>query len=398
MPGSEVIGIEEKKEIMDVLETGVLFRYNHDVQRKGIWKAREFEQEVVRYTGAKHALLCSSGSAAVALAMAAVRLGVGDEVIVPPFTYVATIEAVLNAGAIPVFAEIDETMCLSPEGIEAAITPRTKAVCLVHMCGALPKMDEIIAVCQKHNLILVEDSAQAMGAWYKGRSAGTFGKVGCYSLDFFKIITAGEGGVVLTNDTECYENAHMYSDHGHDHIGDNRGMEQHPVLGANYRTSELHAALALAQIRKIDYLLAQQRKHKQVLLDKVMANFPQIQLRHIPDDSGDSATFLSFFMPDEHSALTAHKALAANGISHNYWYINMYHYLRNWDHIKEMRTLSKLPIELYQVPQDYATLVLPKTEALMKRLISVQIRVTWTDEQLDVLCQKLNKIFAEALA
>src|SRR6187402_736134 len=144
MPGSELFGAEERKEIADILETGMLFRYNHDAQRAGHWKARDFETEVRNITGAKYAHAMSSGSAAIATALAAAGIGTGDEVIVPPFTFIASVEAVLFIGAIPIFAEIDETLCLSAAGIEKALTPKTKGVCLVHMCGGNADMDPIM--------------------------------------------------------------------------------------------------------------------------------------------------------------------------------------------------------------------------------------------------------------
>jgi len=215
MPGTELFGKEEKKEINDVLETGILFRYNHEAQRNDIWKARDFENEVKKLLGAKYAHAVSSGSTAVSCALASAGIGAGDEVIVPPFTFIASVEAVLFAGALPVFAEIDETLCLSAKGIKAAITPKTKAVLLVHMCGGMAQMDEIMAVCKEHNLTLVEDAGQAFAASYKGTSVGLFGKTGSYSFDFFKIATAGEGGVYVTNDEQAYKNADCYSDHGH---------------------------------------------------------------------------------------------------------------------------------------------------------------------------------------
>src|SRR6202008_3987748 len=156
MPGTELFGAEERKEINDVVETGILFRYGHDAQRNNHWKARDFETEVKKITGAKYAHAMSSGSTAIAAALAASGIGTGDEVIVPPFTFIASVEAVLFIGAIPIFAEIDETLCLSADGIEKAVGPKTKAVCLVHMCGGNANMDEIMAVIKKHNLILVE--------------------------------------------------------------------------------------------------------------------------------------------------------------------------------------------------------------------------------------------------
>lgn len=162
MPGTELFGAEERKEVNDVLETGILFRYGHDAQRNGHWKAKEFEAEVRKITGAKYAHAVSSGSTAVATALAAAGIGAGDEVIVPPFTFIASIEAVLFIGAIPIFAEIDETLCLSAEGIKKAITPKTKGVCLVHMCGGMADMDGIMKVVKDNNLILVEDAGQAL--------------------------------------------------------------------------------------------------------------------------------------------------------------------------------------------------------------------------------------------
>ncbi|MCS6968930.1 MAG: DegT/DnrJ/EryC1/StrS family aminotransferase [Cytophagales bacterium] len=398
MPGAELIGAEERKEINDVLETGILFRYNHEQQRKGHWKAKTFEEELAKFTGARYALMCSSGTTAVALCMAACGIGYGDEVIVPPFTYIATIEGVLLAGALPKFVDIDETLCLNPEALQAAITPRTKAVVLVHMCGAMAQVDKIAQICQRHNLILIEDTAQALGASFKGKMLGTFGKMGAFSFDFFKIITAGEGGAIITDDQQLYLNAEMFSDHGHDHIGDNRGMEGHPVLGTNFRISELHAAVGLAQLRKIDYILTQQRKHKKKLKE-TLAQFPEITFRYLPDPEGDSATFLSFFLPNEEIARRTVKALAENGVSGvQYWYDNHFHYIRNWEHLRGMKTLFKIPAQVLPCPQDYATVAFPASDAIMQRLTSLLIRVTWTEEELEALCQKITKALSKVLA
>jgi 8-amino-3,8-dideoxy-alpha-D-manno-octulosonate transaminase len=390
MPGIELFGDEERREILDVLETGVLFRYNHDAERKGHWKARTFEQEFAARHGVAYAHLCSSGSTAVAVAMAAAGVGAGHEVIVPPFTYIATIEGALLMGAIPVFAEIDDTLCLSPEGIRAALTPNTKAVVLVHMCGAMARLDEIMELCLEHDLLLIEDTAQALGGTYRGKPLGTFGKVGAFSLDYFKIITAGEGGVVITADRAAYDIAHQFSDHGHDHIGDNRGAEAHPILGFNFRTSELHAAVALGQLRKLDRILDLQRRNKAILVDELGA-IPQVRFRHIPDEAGDSATFLSFFLPDEGAARSFMVLVKADGLPGvQYWYDNNYHYIKNWPHLKELKTPMPLPQTLYrQLLPDYSKLQLPESDNLISRLISVQIRVSWSEEDVRAYAQRL---------
>ena len=398
MPGTELFGAEERKEVNDVLETGILFRYGHDAQRNGHWKAKEFEEEVKRITGAKYAHAMSSGSTAVATALAAAGIGAGDEVIVPPFTFIATIEAVLFVGALPVFAELDESLCLSAEGIQQAITPKTKGVCLVHMCGAMADMDPIMEVINKNNLVLVEDAGQAFAASYKGTYTGLFGKAGSYSFDFFKIATAGEGGVLVTNDEATYKIADCYSDHGHNHIGAKRGMEQHPVLGFNYRIGELNAAVGLAQTRKVPGIKEINRKYKQMLTE-LLSKTEGISFARIPDPAGDSATFLNILMPDTESAQRTVEEFNRAGVAgFDYWFLNMYHFINQWDHVKEMRTASKLPIEVLGAPQDYAKLELPKSQEVIGRLISFGIKCTWTEEQVKQLADNISECVKKAMA
>jgi 8-amino-3,8-dideoxy-alpha-D-manno-octulosonate transaminase len=398
MPGSELFGIEERKEIDEVLETGVLFRYNHESQRKDRWKALDFENEVKKITGAKYAHAVSSGSTAVSCALAAAGVGSGDEVIVPPFTYIASVEAVIFSGGIPVFAEIDETLCLSAEGIRRAITPKTKAVMLVHMCGQMANMDEILKVVKEKNLVLIEDAGQAFSSSYHGTSVGLFGKTGCYSFDFFKIATAGEGGVFVTNDESCYKLADSFSDHGHDHVGSARGMEQHAVLGFNYRISELHAAIGAAQTRKVPQIRTTNRKFKKILMDR-LSGVPGITFADIPDASGDSATFLNMFLPDTEAAKRVVAAMTKDGIGgFNYWFINMYHFINQWDHLKELKSAAPLPVHHYSKPQDYTRLQLPKSQEVIGRLISFGIRCTWTEKEVEDLATKVKSSVEKALA
>lgn len=397
MAGTEYYGAEERKEINDVLETGVFFRFNHDAQRNGIWKAKEFEAEVAKLVGAKHAHAVSSGSTAVSCALAAAGIGAGDEVIVPPFTYIASVEAVIFAGALPVFAEIDETLCLSAEGIKKAITPKTKAVLLVHMCGQMAQMDEIMAVIKEHNLVLVEDAGQAMAASFKGTSTGLFGATGCYSFDFFKIATAGEGGVFVTNSEEAYKLADNYSDHGHSHLGNNRGMETHPVLGFNYRISELHAAIGLVQTRRVPMIRENNNRIKSKMMQE-LGKINGVTFATIPDPNGDSATFLNMMLPNTELAQKVVDSFNASGIAgFNYWYTNMYHFINQWEHIKEGKVAAKTNIQLLGAPQDYQNLHLPKTQETIGRLISFGIKASWTDEELDNLLSKMSASIKEVL-
>ncbi len=389
MPGMEYFGAEERKEVMDVLETGALFRYNHDEMRKGNWKAKELEAEVKAFTGAKYAHAVSSGSTAVACALAAAGIGHGDEVIVPPFTYIATNEAVLFAGALPVFAEIDENLCLSAKGIKAAITPKTKAVLLVHMCGAAADMDAIMQVCNEHNLVLVEDAGQALGAFYKGKSVGLFGKTGAFSFDFFKITTCGEGGLFITNDEKRYKLADSFSDHGHDHIGNNRGMENHPILGFNYRISELHAAVGLAQMRKINKIRDSKKANQKYMKSK-LSIAKGVTFRPVPDQDGDSGTFLNFFLPNTELAGKVMAEFAKTGVEGcNYWYTNMYHFINQWQHLKDLKSAAPLAIHHLEAPQDYNKINLPKSQEVIGRLISLGIKGRWTKNEMDNLADKM---------
>ena len=397
MPGTELFGAEERKEIEDVLSTGIMFRFNHDAQRNNIWKAKDFEAEAKKITGAKYALAVSNGSAAILAALAASGIGAGDEVICPPFTYIATIEAVLMLGALPVFAEIDETLCLSAEGIKKVITPKTKAVCLVHMCGGNANMDAIMAVVKEHNLKLVEDAGQAFAASYKGTATGLFGSAGAYSFDFFKIATAGEGGILVTNDEAIYKFADSYCDHGHDHVGNNRGMENHPIIGFNYRISELHAAVGAAQTRKVPAIRTANLKNK-AFLQKELTKVQGISFSKLGDDNGDSGTFLNILMPDTETAKRAVDEFNKAGVGgFNYWFTNMYHFINQWEHIKGLKTASKLAIQVLGAPQDYNNLDIPKTQEVVGRLISFGIRCTWTEEELKTLAAKISECATKAL-
>jgi len=394
MPGFEVFGDEERKEVQDVLNTGVLFRYGFDQARQGHWKAKQFEEAFAGRLGTSCCHLCSSGTAALSTALAACGVGAGDEVIVPPFTFVATIEAVLNAGAVPVFAEIDDTLCLDPDGIEGALTTRTRAVLPVHMCGSMARIEEIKGVCDRKGLILIEDACQSVGAEFRGKALGTFGRMGCFSFDPVKTITCGEGGAVVTADRDLYVAADAYADHGHDHIGNDRGREGHSILGTNFRISELNAAVGLAQLRKLDAILKTQRSHKMALKEG-LARCSEVSFRNVPDKGGDSATFLSFFLPDETRTRAVAKGLAEAGVDGCfYWYDNNWHYIRRWDHIKTLATAARLPIRLLDHAPDYTRVKLPRSDALMSRTLSIQIKLSWKEEDLGQRIEKMRSVFS----
>ena len=218
MPGFELFGKAEKKEVQDVLDSGILMRYGFDSMRQGHWKAKELEKEIESKFNVQYAQLVSSGTSAVSLALASAGIGAGDEVIMPCFTFVASFEAIIMLGAIPVIVDIDDTLTLDILSVQNAITPKTKAIMPVHMCGSMADLDPLIKICSAHNLILIEDACQAIGGSYNGKALGTLGDLGCFSFDFVKTVTCGEGGVVITNNNDLYTNADLFSDHGHNHL------------------------------------------------------------------------------------------------------------------------------------------------------------------------------------
>ena len=256
MPGFEFWGDEERKEVNDVLETGILMRYGFDGPRKGIWKAIELEKEVCKTFGSKYAQLTSSGTAALTTAMVALNIGAGDEVIMPTFTFVASFEAILSLGAIPVLVDVDETLTLDPEAVKQAITPRTKCIMPVHMCGSMADMDALKAICDENDLILLEDACQSIGGTYKGKKLGTIGHAGTFSFDFVKTITCGEGGVVMTDNEEVYTKCDGYTDHGHDHKGADRGADLHPVYWVQFPHKRIACGGRLSSNKKTGYLFS----------------------------------------------------------------------------------------------------------------------------------------------
>ena len=378
MAGAELIGKEEIKEVMDVLGTGVFARYGFDKERKGFWKVRDFERHFAKYMGAKYALGVTSGSAALTVALTVLDVGPGDEVICPAFTFVATYEAVLEVGAIPVMADIDDTLNLDPDDIPRKITPKTKGVIAVHMCGAGARIDKIVRIAKKHRLFVLEDNAQALGGSFKGKMLGTFGNMGTFSFDHYKVITAGEGGMVITNDEKLYHRAEWYHDHGHDHLSKiSRALDGRTILGFNYRMNELQGALGLAQMRKLNRVIAAQRKNKQTIKG-FLRKVPGVGFRTIPDPAGDSATFLGFHLPTEVQARRFQKALQEEGIGTTLYKDNFWHYVPNWEHFLAQSTANskKHP---FSDPRNskikYSRKAIPRAEDLLGRTLFMLINV-----------------------
>ena len=399
MPGLEFFGAEERKQVNDVLETGILMRYGFDGARKGMWKAKEMEEAICETFGCKYAQLLSSGTAALTTAMSALGIGYGDEIILPAFTFVASFEAVISVGAIPVLVDVDDTLTLNPQAVRNAITPKTKCIMPVHMCGSMADMDALVAICKEHNLLLLEDACQSIGATYKGKKLGTIGDAGTFSFDFVKTITCGEGGAVMTNREDVYIKSDGYTDHGHDHKGGlDRGADLHPFIGYNFRISELNAAVGVAQIKKLDNFLKIQRSNNK-MLRQILAAVPEISFRRVPDEDGDSCSFLSWFLPTETFTKEVVAEMKAQGIlaGNFYWFINNWHYISKWDHLKNSITLNHLHPDLKAAVVYHANKDFSASDAVMSRCISTAISLSWTEEQIKTKGEQMVNVINKVL-
>ena len=400
MPGFEVFGDKEKKEIMDVLDTGVLFRYEFGEQRKGIYKVRTFEENFARYTGAGYAQAVTSGTVALKVALAVLGIGPGDEVITQGFTFVATWEAIFDIGATPVFTEVDTTLNMDPADLEKKITARTKAIIPVHMLGSGARIDEIMAIADRHNIPVIEDTAQAAGGRWRGKHLGTFGKCGTFSFDAVKTITTGEGGMVITDDEKVWRNMSEYHDHGHDHVPNpgGRGGEGRSFIGFNYRMMELQGAIGIAQLAQLDYIVASQRKNKTAMRDAV-SKLPGVTFRTLVDDEGDSATFLAFFLSSREKAQAVNRVLQDNGAAAIAFADNTWHYYPKWEHLIDGSTLcgSGWPFKYSDGRRKvvYDPQALPNSAEIMNRLLVYQVPVSLPEERLQQINRAMEKAAAE---
>ena len=397
MPGFEFFGDEERKEVNDVLESGVLMRYGFDGMRNGHYKAKELEQDFAAAMGASYAQVVSNGTSALTVALACLGVGSGDEVIMPTFTFVASFEAILALGAIPVLCDVDDTLGLNPIAVENSITCKTKAIMPVHMCGSMSRLRELKHIADKHNIFLVEDACQAIGGTFEGKKLGTLGQVGCFSFDYVKTITAGEGGALITNDADIAEKAHMFQDHGHDHAGKDRGADKHPFLGYNYRISELNAAVAKAQLRKLDTIVAAQQQNHQILKE-VLSSIPEVKFRVIPEGGVASDAFLNFFLPSAKLAQEVHRSLGANEVDACfYWFNNNWHYYRKWEHLIEQNALYPLnATQQEQLQQNNRTF--QDSDYWISRTISCLIKGKWTPKETKQRAKKMKSVIKSVLA
>lgn len=371
-PGRYLIGEEEKQEILDVLDTGHLFRFGGESDPKYKHKVVSFEDELKMHLGSEYCLAVTGGSTGLLTSLAALGIGPGDDVIVPGYTFVASISAIIWARAVPILAEIDESLTIDPDDIEKKITDRTKAIMPVHMLGNPCDMDRITAIARKHNLYVVEDCAQALGASFKGKKVGTIGDIGAYSLNHMKVISAGDGGAISTNDYDLYHRAFGVHDQGHLPSRYGEEIGKRGIIGLNLRMNELTGAVALAQVRKLDYILSTLRTNKKKLKDMI-ADIPGIAFRRINDEE-ECATLLTLLFDDKKTADKFASKIGSGSMYDSGWHVyNHMEQILN----KKMPTKVGCPFYCKEHGKDveYKPHMLPKTDDILSRSVSISIGV-----------------------
>jgi len=403
-PGGIEIGGKEKKAVDEVIEHKYLFRYYGPGEFPS--RVKLFEEEFAKKMGVKHVLAVNSCTSALISSLVAVGVGPGDEVIVPGYTFFASCAAIVAAKAIPVIAEIDESFTLDPDDLERKITSRTKAVIPVHMRGVPCQMDRIMKIAKKHNLKVVEDTAQACGGNFKGKYLGTFGDCNAFSLQYHKIITAGEGGTVATDDDLLYDRTQMYHDvaacwrpGGPEKRFTSAHYRGELFPGVNFRMAELIGAVARVQLRRLDGLIERMRKNKERIKDAI-SDIKEIKFRRLNDPDGATGICLIFFLSTAELTKKFAKALKAEGISADSVYdkgIPDWHIYSYWEMIinKWTATPEGCPYACpyYKGPEiKYSADMLPNTSDLLSKSIQIDIPPQLTEEDCNMIAEGVHKV------
>jgi 8-amino-3,8-dideoxy-alpha-D-manno-octulosonate transaminase len=394
-PGGMEIGAEEKAAVLEVLEEKTLFRYYGPAEFQS--RVSQLERQFADLFGVRHSLSVSSGTAALITALVALGIGPGDEVIVPAYTFVASPAAVVAARAVPVIVEVDDSLTLDPVDLRARVTPHTRAIMPVHMRGAPCDVESILGIARDYNLKVVEDVAQATGGTYHGRRLGTFGDAGAFSLQLHKIITTGEGGMVVTGDDETFYRARMY----HDAAGFWRSEHpgELPIPGVNYRMSEVAGALGLVQLRRLEDLLARMRALKARLMAGLKETLGGLPLRRIHDPEGDTAVCLVFYAPTAALARHVAAALQAENVGASVLYdpgVSNWHVYINWRHILAQKTITDEGCP-YRCPHyhgavAYSPDMCPQTLELLGRAVHIDINPLLTQDDIDQTVEAIEKV------
>jgi dTDP-4-amino-4,6-dideoxygalactose transaminase len=361
-PGAYYFGDEERKEVLDVLESGYLSRYGREDDPRFKQKVITLEREFAKKMGVRHALATNGGTSSLMAALVALGVGRGDEVIVPGYTFVASISAIIAVGGTPVLAEIDESLTIDPADIERHITRHTKAIVPVHMLGNPSDLDRIMAISRSEKVPVLEDACQSLGASYKGKMTGSYGAINAFSLNINKTITTGDAGMVTSDDDELYERAFGYHDQGHKPLRTGLEIGARSMVGINLRINELTGAVGLAQLRKLDMIVGRLREQKRKLKEAIVAGgIRNMTFRRI-NDPGEIATMLTVLFPDEATTRKVGAALGMKTLADSGWHVyNNMEQILSWQDEH-----GKRPNKAHMLKQ---------TDAILGRALNVSVGV-----------------------
>lgn len=391
-PGAFWVGDEEKKAISEVLDSKYLFRFGNPNDPTFLQKTDELERTAERQFNCKYALATTSGTASLLSSLFAIGIQPGDEVIVPAYTYVASYTTIIHHGGIPVLAEVDDSLTLDPEDVKKKITSKTKAILPVHMLGNLCDMDAILSIAKEHGLRVVEDACQGVGATYHGKSAGTLGDCGAMSLNFFKTITTGEGGMVVTDDPEYFERAFEFHHQGTP--SGREGTRDLGIIGINFRSNEVTAAFALAQFAKLPKLVTRLHEVKNKF-KACLSQIPGLKFRTLHDAEGESAAVLTVILDNAEETNAICKALGTVPVQDTGW-----HVYSNMPHINRFLKEHGQPAYLGAYP---------RTDDFMARSINLSVgvvdaglgsgfgvNVNSTDEEIEAVARQFEEAYRKA--
>jgi 8-amino-3,8-dideoxy-alpha-D-manno-octulosonate transaminase len=386
MPGFELIGEEERKAVNDLFDDGgILFAHGFDNMRNDRYHVREFERQFADYLGVKYAQAVSSGTAALKIALIALGVKPGDEVITQAFTFIAVAEAIIDVGAKPVFVNINETLNMDPAELESAITDKTAAIIPVHMLGVAAEQDEIYIIAKKYNLPILDDACESLGAEWNGDKLGSQCDIAAWSFDAGKTIIAGEGGMITTNDEELYLLAREYHDHGHmNNTNLPRGRDTHRIHGFNYRMTEIQAVIAKVQLTKLDYIVNKNRENYS-FVESILSEINEIKFRKIPKKCTPLCDTLIIQFEDINRAKYIVKKLSENKIgTKNVPDAIEWHFAKYWTHIFPIIGISKSQLE-FQLKQ---------SSNIIERSVAIPIMVKSNRSELERITNKIKEIIS----
>jgi dTDP-4-amino-4,6-dideoxygalactose transaminase len=380
------IGESEINAVARVIRRGRLFRYG-DPKDGHLNECARFERELARKVGTEHALVVTSGTAALICGLVGMGIGPGDEVIIPGYTFVSTALAPLAVGAIPVIAEIDESLTIDPKDVEKKVSSRTKAIIPVHMVGHPANLSAIMRLAKARGTKVLEDACQADGGLYRGKRLGAIGHAGAFSFNYFKNIVSGEGGALVTDDEVLFERALIHHDSGclfRPHAGE---IGVPFFAGTNFRMTEILAAVLRVQLRRIDGLLTRMRAHKAHLMER-LGDHPGIRFIKHHGLEGECASALGFRFRDEATARAFVKGAQGNGV-HTWIPLDSgRHVYSNWEVVMKRRGSYHPALDAYRRPEnqdaqmDYSPDMCPRTLDILARTVWLDIRPQMTKKDL----------------